>query len=109
MFTDHLTFHSDRGCQYTSYAFRKLLIDNNIVQSFSKAGNPYDNGAMESFFSSLKQEEIYRTAYRSVNDCKKHIEKYMEFYNEKRPHRANTYKTPNEAEALYYKKKNRGV
>ena len=107
---NRLLFHSDRGCQYTSFAFRKLLISNGITQSFSKSGNPYDNGAMESFFSSLKQEEIYRTSYRSVQDCKKHIAEYMEFYNEKRPHRANNYKTPNQTEELFYqRKKNRGV
>jgi transposase InsO family protein len=63
------------------------------------------NGAMESFFSSLKQEEIYRTSYRSVQDFKKHIAEYMEFYNEKRPHRANNYKTPNQAEKLFYQRK----
>ena len=48
---------------------------------------------MESFFSSLKQEEIYLTSYRSVQDCKKHIAEYMEFYNEKRSHRANNSDT----------------
>lgn len=107
---DRLVFHSDRGCQYTSYLFRKLLIQNNVTQSFSRSGNPYDNGAMESFFSSLKQEEIYRTSYRSVVDCKSHIAKYMEFYNSKRPHRANNYKTPDQIEELYHKKKeNRAV
>jgi transposase InsO family protein len=65
---------------------------------------------MESFFSSLKQEEIYRTSYRSVNDCKKHIADYMDFYNTKRPHRANNYQTPNCAEERFYKRKtNRAV
>lgn len=101
---DGLVFHSDRGCQYTSYSFRKLLIQNNITQSFSQSGNPYDNGVMESFFSSLKQEEIYRTSYRSVDDCKAHIAEYMEFYNSKRPHGTNNYKTPDKIEELYYKK-----
>ena len=107
---NRLLFHSDRGCQYTSFAFRKLLISNEITQSFSKSGNPYDNGAMESFFSSLKQEEIYRTSYRSLEDCKNRIAEYMKFYNEKRPHRANNYKTPNQTEELFYqRKKNRDV
>lgn len=107
---DRLLFHSDRGCQYTSYSFRTLLIANGITQSFSRSGNPYDNGAMESFFSSFKQEEIYRTSYRSVEDCKAHIAEYMEFYNSKRPHRANNYKTPDQTEELYYQRKtNRDV
>ena len=65
---------------------------------------------MESFFSSFKQEEVYRTSYRSVEDCKTHIAEYMEFYNSKRPHRANNYKTPDQAEELYYQRKmNRDV
>ena len=100
-----LVFHSDRGCQYTSYSFRKLLMQYGITQSFSRGGTPYDNGAMESFFSSLKQEEIYRTSYRSFEDCKKHIGEYMVFYNSKRPHRANNYKTPDITEENYYKRK----
>lgn len=107
---NRLLFHSDRGCQYTSYSFRKLLIANGITQSFSRSGNPYDNGAMESFFSSFKQEEVYRTSYRSIEDCKDHIAEYMEFYNSKRPHRANNYKTPDQTEELYYQRKtNRDV
>ena len=66
---------------------------------------PYDNGAMESFFSSFKQEDVYRTSYRSVEDCKAHIAEYMGFYNSKRPHRANNYKTPDQTEELYYQRK----
>ena len=105
-----LLFHSDRGSQYTSYSFRKLLIEHGVTQSFSRSANPYDNGPMESFFSSLKQEEIYRTSYRSVDDCKNHIAEYMDFYNTNRPHRANNYQTPNQTEELFYQiKTNRDV
>ncbi len=107
---DQLVFHSDRGCQYTSYSFRKLLLDSGVTQSFSRTACPYDNGPMESFFSSFKQEEVYRTSYRSVEDCKAHIAEYMEFYNSKRPHRTNNYKTPDQVEELYYQRKtNRDV
>ena len=96
------------GCQYTSLAFRKLLLEHEIVQSFSRAGTPYDNGAMESFFSSLKQEEIYRTSYTSEKDFKRKIAEYMVFYNERRPHRANNYKTPDQKELAFWEKnKNR--
>lgn len=98
---NQLVFHSDRGCQYTSQAFRKLLLANGVAQSFSKAGTPYDNGVMESFFSSLKQEELYRTSYTSEQDFKLRVTAYMEFYNSKRPHRANNYKTPNQVEAAF--------
>lgn len=56
------------------------------------------------FLLSFKQEEIYRTSYRSLEDCKTHIADYMQFYNENRPHRANNYKSPNQTEEAYYKK-----
>ncbi len=102
-------FHSDRGCQYTSFAFRKLLLKYNILQSFSQSGNPYDNGVVESFFSSFKQEEIYRSFYSSVKQFKQRIGEYIRFYNKDRPHRANNYKTPNQKEEAYYNKINREV
>lgn len=102
-------FHSDRGCQYTSFAFRKLLLKHNILQSFSQSGNPYDNGVVESFFSTFKQEEIYRTFYLSVKQLKQRIGEYIDFYNQNRPHRSNNYKTPNQKEEAYYNKINREV
>ena len=102
-------FHSDIGCQYTSFAFRKLLLKHNILQSFSHSGNPYDNGVVESFFSSFKQEEIYRSFYSSVKQFKQRIGEYIKFYNQDRPHRANNYKTPNQKEEAYYNKINREV
>ena len=102
-------FHSDRGCQYTSFAFRKLLLKHNILQSFSRSGNPYDNGVVESFFSTFKQEEIYRTFYLSVRQLKQRIAEYIDFYNQNRPHRNNNYKTPNQKEEAYYNKINREV
>lgn len=49
-----LMFHSDRGSQYNSFSFRKLLDDLNVVQSFSKKGHPYDNAVAKSFFKYLK-------------------------------------------------------
>ena len=58
-----LMFHSDQGAQYTSKAFCKLLRMNKVVQSFSKSKQPHDNAVMESFFTSMKREEIYRTHY----------------------------------------------
>lgn len=102
-------FPSDRGCQYTSFDFRKLLLKHDILQSFSQSGNPYDNGVVESFFSTFKQEEIYRTFYLSVKQLKQRIGEYIDFYNQNRPHRSNNYKTPNQKEEAYYKKINREV
>ena len=65
-----LIFHSDQGAQSTSKTFRRLLRMNKVVQSFSKSGQPHDNAVMESFFASMKREEIYRTPklFRSLSE-----------------------------------------
>ena len=70
----------------------------NITQSFSRAYVPYDNSVMESFFSSMKREELYRTKYRSETDFRKSVDEYIIFYNTKRPHRKLQYKTPKQKE-----------
>ena len=57
-----------------------------IEQSFSKKGNPYDNAVCESFFSTLKREEFYRTKYKSERHFKESLKEYMEFYKCVRPH-----------------------
>ena len=63
-----LMFHSDRGSQYTAFAFRKLLDERNVVQSFSKKGHPFDNACCESFFKYLKKEETNRRNFRTYRD-----------------------------------------
>ncbi|WP_037324667.1 IS3 family transposase, partial [Ruminococcus flavefaciens] len=52
--------HSDRGCQYTSYAFRRELVTNGLIQSLSGTAHCYDNARMESFFATLKKEKLYQ-------------------------------------------------
>ncbi len=102
-----LTFHSDQGAQYTSKAFRKLLRMNKVVQSFSKSGRPHDNAVAESFFASMKREEIYRTQYKSERQFRESIDSYIIFYNTQRPHSTLAYKTPDKFEALYDAKKSK--
>ena len=92
------TFHSDQGAQYTAYAFRKLLKAHGVTQSFSKPGTPHDNAVAEAFFASFKKEELYRTNYHSEAELRRQIIDYMEFYNDRRPHRTLQYKTPNRFE-----------
>lgn len=99
-----LTFHSDRGSNYRANAFCAYLKDLGVTQSFSRTHTPYDNSVMESFFSNLKREELYRTKYRSENKFRAAIERYLYFYNEQRPHVKNGYKTPSERESDYYAK-----
>lgn len=100
----NLIFHTDRGSNYRSKAFCDYLKKLNITQSFSNPYTPYDNSVMESFFVSLKREELYRTRYRSEREFKTAIDNYMTFYNTKRPHEKNMYKTPAQKEAEYYDK-----
>lgn len=100
-----LIFHSDQGAQYTSKTFRKLLRMNKVVQSFSAPGQPHDNAVMESFFSFMKREEIYRTQYKSEQQFAKSVDNYIEFYNTQRPHSTLNYKTPDQFEAIYEDKK----
>ena len=52
--------HSDRGCQYTSYAFRRTLVSSGLIQSLSGTAHCYDNARMESFFATLKKEKLYQ-------------------------------------------------
>lgn len=99
---NQLIFHSDNGSQFVSYSFRKLLIENEVSQSFSRPHNPYDNSVIESFFSNFKQEEFYRRNYTSVKDLEDSIDQYMTYYNDKRPHSSINNMTPNAKENKYY-------
>ena len=97
-----LMFHSDRGSQYTAFAFRQLLNTLNIVQSFSKKGYPFDNACCECFFKYLKKEEVNRKTYHSLQELHLSVFEYIEgFYNSKRPHGSLGMMTPNEKEELY--------
>jgi len=95
---EKLVFHSDRGSNYRSATFRHHLETLDVEQSFSKAHVPYDNSVAESFFASMKREELYRTKYRSENEFKKSIDNYIIFYNTKRPHKTVKNKTPEQFE-----------
>ena len=96
-----LIFHTDQGSNYRARAFCTYLAERNVTQSFSKAGVPYDNSVMESFFSSMKREELYRYKYRSEKEFRARVDEYIKFYNCKRPHKTLKYKTPEQAEQNY--------
>ncbi len=92
---DGLIFHSDRGSQYASKGYQKLLSENNIIGSMSKPGCPYDNSCMESFFATLKKCRIYRREYADIQDVKYDIFEFIEiFYNRKRLHSILGYVSP---------------
>ena len=98
---DALLHHSDRGSQYTSEQFQRLMADNGVVCSMSRSGNVWDNAAMESFFSSLKTERTARKMYRTRDAAKVDVFDYIErFYNPKRRHSTIGYISPMEFERL---------
>ena len=96
-FPSSLTFHSDRGKQYTSATFTALLQKCGVKQSFSATARPHDNAVAETFFASFKKEEAYRREYTSEQSYRKSVEQYIRFYNELRPHRTLKYKPPQDS------------
>ena len=88
-------FHSDRGCQYNSESYKRMLRENGITQSMSRAGCPYDNACSESFFATAKRECLYLRKYATIDEVKKDIFEYVElFYNRKRMHSYLGYMSP---------------
>ena len=98
-----LIFHSDRGAQYTSHRLQQLLHKHNVEQSFSQPGKPHDNAVAESFFASLKKEELYRRNITSDRAFQASVASYIEFYNIKRPHRTLKNLTPCQMEENFNK------
>jgi putative transposase len=96
-----LLHHSDRGSQYTSELTQRLMADHGVTCSMSRAGNCWDNAAMESFFSSLKTERTARRTYRTRDQARADVFDYIEcFYNPRRRHSTIGYLSPMEFEAL---------
>lgn len=90
-----LIHHSDRGSQYASHAYLNLLEERQIQLSLSRVGNCLDNAPMESFWSSLKLEWVYRFRYHSRAEAKTSIFYYIEaFYNSHRLHSSLDYQSP---------------
>ena len=80
-------FHSDRGSQYCSKEFRKLLAKLKFKQSMSGKGNCYDNAAVETFFKTLKAEMVWKVAFQTRDQARKELFNYINgFYNARRRH-----------------------
>jgi putative transposase len=90
-----LIFHSDRGVQYASLEYRQALALAKMIASMSRRANCYDNAAMESFWSTLKLELIYRTEFADQVQVRQAVFDYIEvFYNRQRLHSSLGYRTP---------------
>lgn len=90
-----LIFHSDRGSQYGSRAFRKLLQSSGITQSMSRRANPYDNAWTESFMGTLKREMLQGGSFIDETDALTEIFSYIDgYYNTQRKHSGLGYRSP---------------
>jgi transposase InsO family protein len=94
-----LVHHSDRGVQYASDDYVRLLRKHEMIPSMSRPANPYDNASCESFMKTLKREEIYANEYQDLDDLRSSIETFIEqYYNRQRLHSALGYRPPEEFE-----------
>lgn len=73
-----------------------------VVQSFSAPGSPHDNAVAESFFATIKKEDFRRNYYKTENEFRTAVAKYIEFYNGYRPHQRLGFLTPNQVEVEFY-------
>jgi putative transposase len=95
-------FHSDRGSQYTSAEYRTKLQQLDVAPSVGRTGVCWDNALAESFFATLKNELVHRTAFPTRRHAKRAIVGYIEgFYNRRRLHSALGYRTPLEVHTEY--------
>ena len=93
-------FHSDRGSQYGSIAFRQLLGNHGMIQSMSARVNPYCNAWTESFMGTLKKEMLGDGSLENANDARRELFAYIEsYYNTHCKHSALQYRTPATFEA----------
>jgi len=95
----HLIHHSDRGVQYCCHAYVQALQKNGIHISMTQTGDPLENAVAERIHKTIKEEftDERQISFSNLAIAKSEIRKYIDFYNEKRPHRSVEWLTPNEA------------
>lgn len=94
-----LIVHTDRGSQYASKGYRKMIKENQLVGSMSRKGDCWDNAVVESFFGSLKQERVHWRHYQTRSQAQQDVLQYISvFYNHYRLHSYLDYKSPNQFE-----------
>ena len=113
----NLIHHSDRGIQYCSHAYVKLLQDNGIKISMTENGDPLENAIAERVNGILKEEYLEHYEINNLDEAKKQLKKAIQLYNNERPHLSTSYITPNKVHSQkslehkrlwknYYKKLN---
>jgi len=104
--TAGLIHHSDRGSQYCSYDYQKLLKQFKMQPSMSRKGNCYDNAPMESFWGTLKNELVHHRNYKTRQEAIRELSEYIEiFYNRQRRQARLGYLSPAAYEKNYYMQK----
>ena len=91
--------NTDQGAQFTSEEFVSTVLDSGAELSMDGKGAWKDNVFIERFWRTVKYEEVYLRAYETVSDARHHLERYMSFYNSRRPHSALDERTP---DAVYF-------
>ena len=86
--------NSDQGCQFTSDAWTERLSMDNVLVSMNGKGRWVDNVYIERLWRTIKYESIYLNSFDTVTEIQNALEKYIRFYNTKRPHQSLNYKTP---------------
>ena len=98
-----LIHHSDRGLQYCSHTYQKLLVQRGMKASMSRKGNCYDNAPMESFWGTLKTELVHQRRYKTREEAVRDITEYIEvFYNRERRQKRLGYLSPAAYERRFY-------
>jgi transposase InsO family protein len=101
-----LIHHSDRGVQYANGEYVARLLEIGANPSMSKAGCPYDNAKAESFFKTLKKEEVYLNQYQNFEEARANLGTFLEdVYNQKRLHSSLGYLPPIEFEEQFIQEK----
>ena len=90
-------FNTDQGSQFTGEAFTGVLLGNEIAISMDGKGSWRDNVFVERLWRSVKYEEVYLHAYGSVFEVRASLDRYLDFYNRRRPHSSLDARTPDEA------------
>lgn len=99
-----LIFHSDRGSQYASYEFNKLLRECGIAPSMSRKGNCWDNAPSETLFASLKVEQLHGQNFQTIRQAKDETLDWLLWYNRTRMHSSLAYLSPMQFEQQWHRR-----